>query len=688
MKNIESGGYQPGQEAEKPLISERAEDASESSGEVDLVKIKQDLIEDIKNGASGISWPEFQKNYLLPEMRDDPEIRSLVKQLLINYLNGLVEHPVVYATIRDNIKLCISALFSDPSELGHDKEIQRIARELLMATESAGVVGQFADLAKTVVFPEDFIRETCDDPTLRKRIIKGLSTTVAQRYTIELYPKPDTPVHLVANEILDSLHLPKKILETPEIIEEAMGSLLTLLKRGDAVWQAELLVGAFPDIKPFQNPQVEAAILEGISNAKDTDTVSRYLPFATKLFPSFQENALALTAIFEGIHKAKYPDMINGYLAFASKLAPSVRENVLASKDGRENAVGLVVRGLESGEAAKAAAVLSYFNENEALIQDERIEQAVAKGLETCRTITDRVKFAELISRHFPRIAEFARPYIEADLSPEIESVVMKKIQDIDTDGTAYSTIGAYARDLNTTKLTSNAPAEGAREEVFRSVMASGLLGFVRQEQQGGSDISLGDDFKKIWAERMRDKKSMDAPLNVYFNIIGTEEEKMKKGVSRMSQSNWAGKEDSISIIFNLRPFKKKSREEFDKGPKQKTYLSSSMNVDDKVDTAYGHLLHSRVPPKNFLGVVLGDHFSEMRRRRSFDYREMTDEEAAATRFLSDIVINKRVRRLVDAMKDACVGKPEMLVPVYDIHGNLLWPKRLAHEEVKKMAGS
>ena len=38
----------------------------------------------------------------------------------------------------------------------------------------------------------------------------------------------------------------------------------------------------------------------------------------------------------------------------------------------------------------------------------------------------------------------------------------------------------------------------------------------------------------------------------------------------------------------------------------------------------------------------------------------------------------------IAVMKDIEQDKPELLVPIYDLNGNLLWPKQMSYEEVKK----
>ena len=87
-----------------------------------------------------------------------------------------------------------------------------------------------------------------------------------------------------------------------------------------------------------------------------------------------------------------------------------------------------------------------------------------------------------------------------------------------------------------------------------------------------------------------------------------------------------------------------------------------------------GFILCHRVAPRLFSGIVL-----------SPGKENPVKGEGAGRNFIEDTDYAPHVQKIVDEMMEADKEKPELLVPIYDLYGNLLWPKQMPYEEVKKL---
>lgn len=157
-------------------------------------------------------------------------------------------------------------------------------------------------------------------------------------------------------------------------------------------------------------------------------------------------------------------------------------------------------------------------------------------------------------------------------------------------------------------------------------------------------DIRTKDD-----AERRRKER------HVFFNIVGQfhnkdvphgrdyprhplEYEELKS--MKMKDCYWI-KNNSVSIIFD-----KKGMEYTTDDPRLSTPRSE-----------HGYAGPSRVAPRKFLGIVVSCSSLEKCQRAAND--------------------------IAQAMLDTNTTDSDRLIPIYDISGNMLWPKNIAYEEIK-----
>ncbi len=288
----------------------------------------------------------------------------------------------------------------------------------------------------------------------------------------------------------------------------------------------------------------------------------------------------------------------------------------------------------------------------------------------------------------------------ESALSPEVLEKVMDKVQDIDEKGTAYSNIialgGPYKNEVFIKKRK--------LDIIFRD----GLLGTGERSVEVDDIVEEIKNKKEKWLEEIKTKKI--GPY-VYFNIVGRALEKFKNDKPEIAQSEYIhhGSSDAIIFLFDLRSFKEiiPTIGQRDKKPgKAHTFAIDDPTVNQsfafireellrnaeyvklseterfekackiladkepkvvnnegkpKSYTEYGFILSPRVAPRLFRGVVLN----------------------IAGETKTDILQN-RVNNIFDMMRSVYKNRTQLLIPIYDIHGNLWWPKKMSYEEVKK----
>jgi hypothetical protein len=83
-----------------------------------------------------------------------------------------------------------------------------------------------------------------------------------------------------------------------------------------------------------------------------------------------------------------------------------------------------------------------------------------------------------------------------------------------------------------------------------------------------------------------------------------------------------------------------------------------------------GHVLFGRIPPRYFRGIVIQYFKSALGHPANAE--EETDPK----------IIQEKVDEIVHTMLTVDQDKPQLLLPIYDSGGNLLWPRHMTHEQV------
>jgi hypothetical protein len=289
-------------------------------------------------------------------------------------------------------------------------------------------------------------------------------------------------------------------------------------------------------------------------------------------------------------------------------------------------------------------------------------------------------------------------------LTPEILETIAGKATDIHRPGIGFSGVDH------------NKPWEENPE--LESVFTNGLLGnrkYLRKD-----DV----DLRTAWAQNSRHPHPEFGRQPVFFNITG----RVHRDTHKKEETNdyiLSGhlRPGGVTILFDLSPFKEiggtvdSAHETLELHGKHKgghhkfifdsPYLNpDSLHPDKDYDEQgrlkaageYGFTLYTRVAPRYFRGVVVRPSSEIKQRTNMFQGSIGLPEDAKWNKprleeyfshskngFDSD---NPLIRKLYAeqaalAMVKANQETPERIVPVYDINGNMLWPREIAYEDLK-----
>ena len=96
-----------------------------------------------------------------------------------------------------------------------------------------------------------------------------------------------------------------------------------------------------------------------------------------------------------------------------------------------------------------------------------------------------------------------------------------------------------------------------------------------------------------------------------------------------------------------------------------------------------GFVVSHRVAPRDFKGIIFRP-VNKIIVNAGAGGDEWASETAEVIMETDPEVLNTKFRLLIEQMLESYAGKPELLLPVYDVKGNLLWPKQMSRREVNK----
>lgn len=285
------------------------------------------------------------------------------------------------------------------------------------------------------------------------------------------------------------------------------------------------------------------------------------------------------------------------------------------------------------------------------------------------------------------------RESAEFQLTPEIEAMVMEKVQDINRAGVASSSIGNVSSEFLSSGLT--------------RIFNEGLLGVDGSYNPLTHPRNTGAG---QWSKSYREHQSSLVYFNImgrsvpttiankeglYFEIDKTADWSRHIYTSRQAMDNFV-----LSLIFNLKKFQEVApvdmpernlvprngyamdgfsywRKVFgDLSPEQvrKAGLdprrAGAIDIDGNpvtFGTDFGFVLNGRISPKIFEGLMITVPIP------------WDNEEPNIYQTRVDRQIHELIKFQINNKKD----NPMSLLPIYEASGDLLWPKQMSYEEVK-----
>lgn len=284
----------------------------------------------------------------------------------------------------------------------------------------------------------------------------------------------------------------------------------------------------------------------------------------------------------------------------------------------------------------------------------------------------------------------------ETKLSPEIIELVMEKVENILKPDLAFHVLNANRQ-----------PKE--RDEILGDMLRDGILGITRErkaeqqkahyEKRPPSHTQRGayvDDVKsgglpQIWFEingRIQLKSSIEdsiwmntsiVPVNIaivfdlshFTDGIGTHEryeqqiEKIKKSGSKYPKNDYIQQQSSIGTFFPATTI----------GPSEpQAWMRGLQKTKGEMDT--GFVLLGRVSPRYFKGIVLKVN-REVKEHVDPTHTYSRDNEES-----DPVAIQTVLKKIVDMQLKIYKLTPDKILPVYDRHGNLLWPRQMSRNNL------
>lgn len=263
---------------------------------------------------------------------------------------------------------------------------------------------------------------------------------------------------------------------------------------------------------------------------------------------------------------------------------------------------------------------------------------------------------------------------------PELVIKIMDRVVDIETPGVAYSRIAYFStvdREWDEKKAT------------IASVLRSGMIGQIMGDGERAHANPGSDYVKNLRAGR--------SDMAVHANIVGRSSGTSNRPTTSktsVGRSWYVSGERGVAVLFDstkftelnpstIRPYSdpvERDRLTFHSNDfnvqdifEWKRKVNPSLKIGDSVlvnernfdaqgmptpDDELGFVFFPRIPRRMFTGLVV-------------TYDTDTDK-ALAGDVIQLMIKNSR-------------GNPSFFLPVYDMDGNLIWPKHMSHSEIQAM---
>jgi len=239
----------------------------------------------------------------------------------------------------------------------------------------------------------------------------------------------------------------------------------------------------------------------------------------------------------------------------------------------------------------------------------------------------------------------------EFEFSPEIIEKIMDKVQDINGKGTAYTVIdrGSYERNMS--------------KSILKHILEEGF------NPRGGTN---------------------------YFNIVGRSVESVRlenRRIRGMEIKNSFWFDEKVSnIVFIIDIKDSEEVEEIKSSDCIGKYQLEPAYLPGIIEKTFGEVPRGESEIKNhpkFEEMKKNGYIDEMGRANPFtEYGFISFGSIEQDRFRGVVIkdVDKRLLNFIvnEMIKNYHHEKGNMLLPIYDTDGNLLWPKNMKYDEVKK----
>jgi hypothetical protein len=333
------------------------------------------------------------------------------------------------------------------------------------------------------------------------------------------------------------------------------------------------------------------------------------------------------------------------------------------------------------------------------------------------------------------------------DLNPEALEIIMKKVRDIDAPGQAFTFyVPIHSLDDGENFFDT---VQDTGEETLVGILQNGILGHDKSVEinptvgpaTGGVGNWKKDSKVTTWKEQMQARKSN---IQVHFNITG----RVQLSNPSINNGNFSKREVARTTLWSSRRFgflyaiNALNEINFRSDKLKATqFRENDTGVDTpwgqdrkkmKVNDEFGFVLKNRVAPRWLRGIVMNfwrpryskamlddllikkiiKHKEDYNQEPSaFDISKMKSEITDSIlkneeKEWSDLTLpfenkyfprqmqiqetdsdaqDEQVLFVAETMMKALPNKIELWLPIYDLNGNLRWPKKIKYEEIKKL---
>jgi len=279
------------------------------------------------------------------------------------------------------------------------------------------------------------------------------------------------------------------------------------------------------------------------------------------------------------------------------------------------------------------------------------------------------------------KLIEKNQENLDGEISPEAIESIMNKVQDLNKNGTAFTHIGLYTDQPLVNAVTN---LKYNNSEILKNILKDGLIGIPAGFRGRTGSYEENRQAKELWYQRRRIEK--DYPGLIYFNILGRTTSDITEIKERLEKINFPTNQmldmgygsfahmGGIKLIVDVSSFEVKDHDG------QEIKDDKDNRAGAPACTINGLTVFDRIAPRFFRGIVIQNKKVNYLDRRNYFLlpSEITIDK------MNKETLNEILNVIASSMKEFYKKKSNLMVPVYDIEGNLLWPRQMSYEELRK----